>query len=125
MTNALSGFTNLPELSSHDGDEDLIELGRKFGNALDRMGAAAAVNNDGEYDLAIAEADKLVEASKQLKATTILGLRIKAWMTFFIVRSMEGSEDDGRVCNMVYSLLRDLVPPNQQHVPGDARDEAA
>lgn len=130
MQHSVSNFTNLPELSSHDGDEDLIELGRKFADALERqekhhLDDARGIDKEMKaYTLAVDDADRIAIESHKVRATTLIGLRLKAWCALYMLDAYSDSDDTPRV---IRSLLCDLVPNAQQKIPGCRfeEDEAA
>jgi hypothetical protein len=121
MQNAFSDFTNLPEFSSHDGDEDLIELGRKFADALERQEKYKDDHSDdGPWSKACNDSFDCCKASLKLRATTILGLRIKAWLELYECKAVCEIAPDGDIdAQLVCSLLMNLVPPAQQGIPGE------
>lgn len=126
MKNAFSDFTNLPEFSSHDGDEDLIELGRKFADAMERQEKYLHDpddSNNGPFMTAVDDAFHCCEAGIGLKATTIIGLRVKAWLALYQCKL--AGEDEGIDRMLAYSLFSDLVPAKQMRIPGDKERAAA
>lgn len=124
MQHSVSNFTNLPEFSSHDGDEDLIELGRKFADALERQerhyGDEERGIKNNDWDDACNDAFDCCEAAIKLRPTTLLGLRIKAWLTLYEVRVMEKVMPDSERDldeRLVRSLLGDMVPSANRKFP--------
>lgn len=132
MQHSVSNFTNLPELSSHDGDEDLIELGRKFADALERQERHHDDEERGlgtnAFDNAAGDAFDCCRECLRLRATTLLGLRIKAWMTLYMNRTMESVMPDSERDideQMFRSLMSDLVPSPNRKFPCCIIEEAA
>lgn len=128
MANASQSMSILahsfPEFSHSEGDEDLIALGRKFADALDRqerhhLDDAKGIDREMKaYGVAVDDADRLCAESTQLKATTILGLRIKGWCALYMCKGYMECPQDDTALRVFMSLLQDLVPPSHQEIPG-------
>jgi hypothetical protein len=122
---------NIPEFLQH-GDEDLIELGRKFADALERQDLHSGDEEKGlgtdNWGDAVSDASDCCEAALKLRPTTLLGLRIKAWMTLYELRTMETVMPDNERDldeRLVRSLLADLVPESNRQFTSCRIMEAA
>ncbi|HWK87017.1 MAG TPA: hypothetical protein VNQ34_05880 [Xanthobacteraceae bacterium] len=115
---------NIPEFLQH-GDEDLIELGRKFADALERQVQYKNDHtDDGPWSVACNDAFDCCDAAIKLRATTPLGVRIKAWLALYQCKVLCEITPAGEVdSKLVCSLLLDLVPAAQQGVPGENRKQ--
>lgn len=112
---------NIPEFLPH-GDEDLIELGRKFAELMDRAQAVPEQDDDDFADV-LGEINQLVAECARLRAITERGVAVKARMAYYLNESSRGSivtmdrrTDNYPLYDIFHSLLSDMVPPEHQRV---------
>lgn len=113
--------TNLTESTPH-GDEDLVEAGRKFADAMN-----IPVSSNEVFGAAHGAALEAASTAISLKATTLRGLLIKARMAHYChgTVSWPVGENYSRFHWLVGSLLDDLLSEANQKSLASKYGEAA